>query len=159
MEPDVDAAARAEAIAGLLRGAGLTVAVAESLTSGAIASRLGAAPDASRWFAGGVVAYSSDLKFDLLGVTPGPVVTADCAREMAAGVARLTGADFTIAVTGVGGPGTEEGHPAGTVFFGISANGNHQVVEHRFEGGPTEVVEQTVIRSLDLLELAIREAA
>ncbi|MGC4938171.1 CinA family protein [Kribbella sp. DT2] len=54
----------------------LTVAVAESLTSGSLACQLGAATDASDWFAGGVVAYTTAVKVGVLGVDPGPVVTA-----------------------------------------------------------------------------------
>ena len=73
-----------ERIADLAASAGMTVAVAESLTSGAIASALGASPQAGDWFAGGVVAYSEHVKFDVLGVTPGPVITARCAEQMAA---------------------------------------------------------------------------
>src|SRR5689334_17015633 len=98
-----------ERIADLASAAGTTIAVAESLTSGAIASALGASPQAGDWFAGGVVAYSSHVKFDVLGVAPGPVITASCAREMAAGVGTLLTADLVAAVTGAGGPGSEEG--------------------------------------------------
>ena len=79
----------AEAIARLLRENKQTVAVAESLTSGKLASRLGAAPEASNWFAGGVVAYAAHVKFEVLGVEPGPVVSEQCARQMARGVVRL----------------------------------------------------------------------
>lgn len=65
--------------------------MAESLTSGSIAGRLGAAEAASDWFCGGVVAYASSVKYKVLGVDPGPVVTAPCARQMAQGVCDLTG--------------------------------------------------------------------
>jgi nicotinamide-nucleotide amidase len=66
------------------------VAVAESLTSGDIACRLCAAPNASSWFAGDLVAYASEVKFKVLDVDPGPVVSARCAAQMARGVARLS---------------------------------------------------------------------
>ncbi len=72
----------------LLERSGLTFAVAESVTGGLIASRLVAVPGASRSFRGGVVSYASQTKFDLLGVPPGPVVTAECAEAMASGVRR-----------------------------------------------------------------------
>src|SRR5688572_18669120 len=67
----------------------LRVAVAESLTSGRIASALGAGSDAAEWFAGGIVAYASDVKFELLDVEPGPVINAACARQLAKGAAKL----------------------------------------------------------------------
>jgi len=69
----------AERIGGTALAQGLSVAVAESLTSGAIASQLGAAADSSVWFAGGVVAYAAETKFRVLNVDPGPVVNARCA--------------------------------------------------------------------------------
>jgi len=95
-------AAKARLVAEHASRRGLTVAVAESLTSGRLASALGEAPDASEWFRGAVVAYASAVKFDVLGVTPGPVVTASCAREMATGARNLLAADVSVAGTGVG---------------------------------------------------------
>lgn len=83
---------------------GLHVAVAESLTSGAVASRLGAGPEAADWFRGGVVAYDERVKFDVLGVTPGPLVTERCAREMAEGVARMLGLMPRLGSPGSAGP-------------------------------------------------------
>jgi nicotinamide-nucleotide amidase len=77
----------------------LSVATAESLTSGLVASTLGSAKDASVWFRGGIIAYRDDVKFELLGVTPGPVVSADCAREMAQGVRSLLDSDVSISTT------------------------------------------------------------
>ena len=51
------------------------VAVAESLTGGQVCAELARTPDAGEWFVGGVVAYLSQVKYDLLGVPPGPVVS------------------------------------------------------------------------------------
>ncbi|MFZ5850450.1 MAG: CinA family protein [Actinomycetota bacterium] len=108
--------ALATQLADLAARRGLTVAVAESLTGGLLASRLAAAPGASTWFAGGIVAYARAVKHDLLGVPPGPVVSGPAARAMAGSVARLLGADVALGVTGVGGPGEQDGEPPGTVF-------------------------------------------
>ena len=66
----------------------LKIAAAESLTSGAIAAALGAAPSAGEWFSGSVVAYLSQTKYDVLGVSPGPVVTQKVALQMASGARR-----------------------------------------------------------------------
>lgn len=129
----------------------LKVACAESLTSGAIAAALGRGEDASSWFAGGVVAYSSAVKHRVLGVDPGPVVCASCAQQMSEGVNRLLVADLSVAVTGVGGPGEEEGQPAGTVYIATCVGGRPDVTRHRFEGDPAAVVEQTVRTALDQL--------
>ncbi|MCU1637005.1 MAG: CinA domain protein [Cryobacterium sp.] len=141
----------AAAISRTARSSGHTVAVAESLTSGAIASHLGASEASSEWFAGGVVAYAKKVKFDVLAVAPGPVVTDSCARQMASGVARLTSADLAVAVTGVGGPDPEEGKPAGTVFIAVSSRTGVRSEEFRFDGDPTEVVRATTLEALRML--------
>ena len=147
-----------ERIADLASSAGMTVAVAESLTSGAIASALGASPQAGDWFAGGVVAYSEHVKFDVLGVAPGPVITAECAEQMAAGVGRLLSADVVAAVTGAGGPGEQEGKPAGTVFLAHGRPGGMTVDEFHFDGDPEEVVHATVDAALAALARDLEEA-
>ncbi len=97
-----------------------TIAVAESLTGGLLAATIARGPDAAAWFRGAVVAYHPDVKHRLLDVPEGPVVSERCARAMAAGARVLLEADVGLAVTGVGGPGPEEGQPAGTVWFAIS---------------------------------------
>jgi nicotinamide-nucleotide amidase len=137
---------------------GVQIGVAESLTSGALASALGAAPEASTWFTGGVVAYEKKVKFEVLGVTPGPVISERCAREMAAGAAKLLGAHVVAAVTGVGGPGPEEGQPAGTVFLAHGPVDAVVVEQLSLYGEPTEIVEQTVTAALTALidDLGVR---
>lgn len=127
------------------------VATAESLTSGAIASALGAAPDASDWFRGGIVAYSTDVKQRLLNVDSGPVVSAHCATQMARGVAHLVDAEVTVATTGAGGPDPQDGQPPGTVFIAVSTPHIEVVSEHQFQGSPSEVVEQTITHALTML--------
>jgi nicotinamide-nucleotide amidase len=128
------------------------VATAESLTSGAIAMRLGAGPDASSWFTGGVVAYDEQVKFDVLGVPEGPVVTAECAAQMARGARQLLGADLVVAVTGVGGPDPSEGEPAGTVHLAVDDGSEVRHSELRLEPDePDEVLEGTVRAALEAL--------
>jgi nicotinamide-nucleotide amidase len=146
----------AEAIASLARRNGLSVGVAESLTCGKIAARLGAAGNASDWFRGGVVAYASGVKFDVLGVAPGPVVTPECARQMASGAAKVLEADATVAVTGVGGPDPEEGHPPGTVYVATWVRGAETCDRFRFSGTPDEVLEKTVPQALEALHAAMQ---
>lgn len=142
-------------IAARLGRLGLTVSAAESLTSGSIACELGAAPDASDWFAGAVIAYASHVKFDVLGVTPGPVITASCARQMAYGVARVTGADLGLAITGVGGPDPIEGQPPGTVFIAVSTSEGETSSEHHFRGDAAQVVRSATTEALASLLTAL----
>jgi nicotinamide-nucleotide amidase len=141
----------AEEIARCATERGLRVAVAESLTGGRVASALGEAPDASEWFCGGVVAYAPHVKFEVLGVTPGPVVTERCAREMAAGVARALRADVTVGLTGVGGPDPDEGEPAGTLFLATSVLGAVTCEHVVFPGDPGRVVEASTRAALEHL--------
>ena len=123
---------------------GVTIATAESLTSGSLSAALGKGDNAAQWFAGGVIAYLSRVKFDLLGVDAGPVISERCAQQMAEGVRRLLRADVAVAVTGAGGPDPEEDKPPGTVFVATSIKGLVVVERHSFEGDPSAVVEKTV---------------
>jgi nicotinamide-nucleotide amidase len=109
----------AERIAALARDQGRTIAVAESLTGGMVAQKLAAAGGASEWFRGSLVAYSSEVKHEVLGVPDGPVVSADAARAMASGVRGLLGADVAVAVTGAGGPSPQDGQEPGTVYVAV----------------------------------------
>ncbi len=140
-----------EAIAALATERGLKVAAAESLTGGAVTSALAQGPDASEWLCGGVVSYRPEVKFDLLGVTPGPLVTAECASQMAAGAARVLEADATVSTTGVGGPGEEEGEPPGTVYIAVSLRGDVHSRRFELEGDPADIVERATDRALEML--------
>jgi nicotinamide-nucleotide amidase len=157
---DVTGARLAEEIATAASASGSTIAVAESLTCGHAAGVLGAAPDASKWLRGAVVAYAPAVKFDLLGVRRGPVVSASCAREMALGVRRELGADIGVAATGVGGPGPDEGKPAGTVYLACAGPGERlQETCVELDGPPERVVEVTVILMLNLVFEALVEVS
>ncbi len=116
------------AVLALLGDVGLSLAVAESVTGGMIASRITNVPGASKVFRGGVVSYASEVKWDLLGVpraADDAVVTAEAASAMAAGAAKVIGADVGLAVTGVAGPVTcrtgRRPNQPGTVFVGLHA--------------------------------------
>lgn len=109
----------------LLQGEGATVATAESLTGGLVAEVLTDAPGASRSYVGGVVAYASGLKVSVLGVPQEVVdehgvVSAPCARAMAEGARRLTGATYAVSTTGVAGPDQQEGKPVGRVHVAVA---------------------------------------
>lgn len=147
-EQHTQIAALAGRIGQLAEADRLTVVVAESLTAGRISQALGAAPGSSGWFGGGVIAYQDVTKHRLLGVQPGPVVSAQCAEQMARAVMENVGADVSVAVTGVGGPGPEEGHPTGTVFISVSTRSAVRTFPHRFEGSPEAVVALITVNAL-----------
>jgi nicotinamide-nucleotide amidase len=151
---DSDIAARIAEAAGAKQ---LGICVAESLTAGALASSLGAAPNASDWFLGGVVAYATSVKQAVLGVEPGPVVSERCAAQMAEGVRVLLGADISVSTTGAGGPDPQDGQPVGTVFVAVDTRGVVTTTEHHFDGDPREVVAHTVSTALQYLLTALRD--
>lgn len=148
-----------ERLAAAAQRAGVLVAVAESLTGGQLAAALAAGPEASTWFAGGVVAYNPTVKFRVLDVAPGPVVTRPCAEQMARGVARLTGAGASVAVTGVGGPDPEEDEQPGTVWLAWCVDGRVGARCHHFDGEPGDVLRATVSAALRALADGCEELA
>jgi len=135
----------------VLRPGHVTVGVAESLTGGAITSALAAVPGSGGWLRGGIVAYSAEVKRDLLRVPPGPVVSATAAVAMARGAREVLGADVVIAVTGAGGPEPQDGREPGTVHLAVAAPDRASEIEQHFDGRPGEVVDLTVARALSML--------
>jgi nicotinamide-nucleotide amidase len=126
--------------------------VAESCTGGLIMSRIVAIPESGEWFKGGVVAYQPAVKFDVLGVSRGPVVTALAAEQMAGGVRRLLGAEIGVSTTGVAGPDTEEGQPVGTVFVGIATPGDVRCHELHLRGDPDRIRAEAADFALEQLD-------
>jgi PncC family amidohydrolase len=122
----------ARAVHEALLARGETVAVAESLTGGALGAAITAVPGVSATFRGGVVAYATELKASLLGVDPallaarGPV-DPDVAVAMAVGVRERLTATWGLATTGVAGPDPQDGHPPGTVYVAVAGPTDHHV--------------------------------
>jgi nicotinamide-nucleotide amidase len=144
------------AVAGQLIARGVTLGVAESLTGGLIASRLVNVPGASAWFRGGVVAYHEQVKFDVLGVPVGPVVSEAAAAAMARGVSRVTGSDVGLGITGVAGPDDQEGVDPGTIFVGLRLpDGTLSTRELHLPGDRERVRQYSAISALDLLRRAL----
>ena len=136
---------------------GMTLAIAESLTGGQVASNLVEVPGASRVLVGAVVAYATRIKAQVLGVDAahlertGPV-DRDVALQMADGVRRLLGADVGLATTGVAGPGPADGHPAGTVHVAVVAPWGQRHRELHLSGDRSQIRCATV---MEVCELAI----
>ena len=141
----------------LLQNQGKMLATAESCSGGLIGHKVTTVPGSSNYFAGGVIAYSNDLKEKLLGVDPALLeehgaVSSAVAKAMADGIRQKTGADIGVAVTGIAGPtgGTPE-KPVGTVFIGLSTPEGTVGVPCRFRGDRWKVQELTAAKSLDLV--------
>jgi nicotinamide-nucleotide amidase len=150
----VDDETMEHALAARLVARGLTLAVAESLTGGLVASRLVNVAGASGWFRGGVVSYAPEVKFSVLGVPAGPVVSADTAAAMATGVRDLLGADVGLGVTGVAGPDALEGEPPGTVHLAAVVGDAEPVTTRVTLPGDRERVRQ--FACISLLDMARR---
>jgi nicotinamide-nucleotide amidase len=145
------------AVGALLEDRGLTLAIAESMTGGLVASRMVDVPGSSRWFKGGVVSYQSDVKFDLLEVPEGPVVSEEAAKAMADGVRRLLGADVGLAITGVAGPAEQDGQPVGTVWLGIAIGDDVDAVHLRMPGDRKRIRQFGTIQLGDLARKRLLE--
>jgi nicotinamide-nucleotide amidase len=148
----IDDEAIEDAVARVLIAGGLTLGLAESLTGGLAASRLVNVPGASAWFRGSVVSYASEVKFEVLGVPEGPVVTEGAARAMADGARRVLGADVGLSMTGVAGPDGQDDQPPGTIFVGLARPGHAtEAFSFRVPGDRDRVRQYATIGALDLL--------
>jgi nicotinamide-nucleotide amidase len=134
-----------------LRERGLTLGLAESVTGGLVAGRLTGIAGASDVLRGSIVSYASEVKFDLLGVTPGPVVNEDTAGQMALGARRVLGSSVGLALTGVAGPAEQDGIPVGTVCIGLAVGDTVNTTTARLPGQREQVRQMSVITSLDFL--------
>jgi nicotinamide-nucleotide amidase len=140
-----------EVVLELLGDQGLTLGCAESVTGGLIASRLTDVPGASAVFRGSIVSYASEVKREVLGIPPGPVVSDEAAEAMAEGACRVLGCDVAVSVTGVAGPETQDGMPVGTVFMGLCVDGEAESTMIRLPGDRARVRQFATISVLDWL--------
>lgn len=165
--------ALAVAVVTLAARTGHTIAVAESLTGGALASALVDVPGASAVLRLGVVSYATEMKHRVLGVDAALLrdrgaVDPEVARQMASGVRGLAGIDDSpcsvgVATTGVAGPAPQDGHPVGEVWIGLAvadARGE-QVSAHgvQLQGDRDEIRAQSVAQALRILHAALVERA
>lgn len=145
----------------LLKEQGKTVATAESLTGGKIASTIVSVPGASSYFTGGFVTYTAALKEQLLDVSKElidqyTVVSKEVALAMAKGCREKLQTDYAIAVTGNAGPTTDHNDKSvGLVYIGIATKSGVEVHEFNFGQPREKVINRTVTKSLELLQAAI----
>ena len=139
-----------------------TVSVAESLTGGMLASRLVDVPGASAVLGESYVTYANEAKERLLGMSGETLrahgaVSEQCAREMAEGCRRASGADWALATTGVAGPdgGTPE-KPVGTVYIACAGRQGVVVKALKLRGDRTRVRSMTCLYAMDLLRVSMK---
>jgi nicotinamide-nucleotide amidase len=131
--------AHAKNVIASLDARGETVAVAESVTAGGLGSAITSTPGASKVFLGGVIAYSNDVKINILGVDSAliekySVVSEEVANAMADAVRAKFGTTWGIATTGIAGPGDYQGIPEGTVWVAIRGPVN-QTIQLQLDSG------------------------
>lgn len=146
-----------DVVGSLLSAQGATVGVGESCTGGAVGAAITNVAGSSAWFAGGVIAYSREVKMMMLGVDPALIdahgeVSEEVARDMAEGARRRFHSTWGIGVTGIAGPGggTEE-KPVGTVHVAVASRGYQKHRRLQLPGDRELVRQMTVVLALDML--------
>lgn len=133
---------------------GWTLIAAESCTGGSLAAALTKVPGASGYFLGSIVAYSNDLKINLLKVPPELIrihgaVSREVVLAMLDGILASTSSDFAVAVSGVAGPtGGSPEKPVGTVWTGIGRSDGFRQTSMRIESGSRIQIIEASIRHL-----------
>jgi competence/damage-inducible protein CinA-like protein len=145
----------------LLSERGWTLGAAESLTGGLLGARITSVPGSSEYFRGSLVAYTTDVKHNVLGVASSTLeksgaVSEAAAREMAAGTRRVLEADVGVATTGVAGP-AEHGAPVGSVFIAVDGPAGADARGLKLPGDRSTVRELTVSAALNLVRLYLLE--
>ncbi|MBC8296956.1 MAG: CinA family protein [Pelagibacterales bacterium] len=135
-----------------------TLSVAESCTGGSICSRIVSNEGASTYFKGGIVCYSTESKTNILGldaktINDYSVVSKEVCELMAISVKNLFNSDFSISTTGNAGPEKGESNvKIGKVFISVATENNVNTYELNFDGNRKEVINNTVVRALELLK-------
>ena len=154
--------AASEAAFRALRARGAHVSFAESLTGGLICATLVENAGASAVLNESYVTYAAESKVRILGVrretvARDGVVSESCAREMAEGARRVSGADWGVSATGLAGPEGEEGKPVGTVYVGVAGPKGARARRHLFSGDRAQVRAQAAQAALELLVEAMAD--
>jgi nicotinamide-nucleotide amidase len=153
-----------DAVARLLSEKHQTLATAESVTAGQVASRLARVPGISDWLRGGIVAYQNEAKTNLLGVPADFIrehgaVSAQVAEAMAVGARTRLGTDLAVSTTGLAGPGgATPDKPIGLVYVGLAHAGGVRSISFNWSGTRTEVQGRAARLALNLVRLHLLKA-
>jgi len=160
-EPEIpETRAMASTLVATLQVRGETLATAESITGGLLAAFVTSVPGASAVYSGGVVAYATRVKQELLEV-PDDIVEADgvvsarCAEAMASGARNLIGTTYALSTTGVAGPESQEGKPVGTVYVGLAGPDWSRSVALDLAGDRAEIREAACAAAISELLSAV----
>lgn len=150
-----------ECIGRVLKKHGKTVSAAESCTGGTISALFTGMPGSSEFYLGSVTSYANSVKTEVLGVPAEIIachgaVSSECVAAMAEGVRKLTGSDYSVATSGIAGPGggTEE-KPVGLVWIGVSSQKGTETLKLTFRGDRKRNIERFASSALDTLRKKI----
>ena len=150
-----------ECIGRMLTACSKTVSAAESCTGGMISALFTGVPGSSEYYLGSVTSYANSVKTGVLGVDPEVIekhgaVSSECVAQMAEGVRKLTGSDFSVATSGIAGPGGgSEEKPVGLVWIGVSSKEGTETAKMVFRGDRKRNIERFASSALDLLRKKI----
>lgn len=144
-------------ICNLLKNSGKTLSVAESCTGGQISHLITTVPGSSNYYLGSVTSYAAEVKIKVLGVKEESIrdyglVSSQVAAEMSEGVRKTTGSTYSVATTGLAGPGGDDwGNPEGTVWIGVSTPEKTVTFCRHFKGSRTENIRHFANAALKIL--------
>ncbi|MGA9353930.1 MAG: competence/damage-inducible protein A [Terriglobales bacterium] len=145
----------------LLQMRGMTLATAESCTGGLLAERITSISGSSRYFLGGAVVYSNELKTQFAGVPKALLdeygaVSREVAQALAEGIRKRCLSSFGVGITGVAGPsgGTEQ-KPVGLVFIALTGEEGTQIVERNFPGDRARIRQFSTMQALEMIRRAL----
>lgn len=150
-----------ECIGRMLSEQGKTLSTAESCTGGTISQLVTSIPGSSSYFLGGVTSYANRAKIDILGVPSEIIekygaVSRECVAAMAEGVRKLTGSDFSVATSGIAGPGGgSEEKPVGLVWVAVSSHKGTETYKVQYNGDRKRNIERSAAFTLNKLRLKI----
>ena len=140
---------------------GKTLSVAESCTGGNISGLMTSIPGSSGYYLGSVTSYANSVKTNVLGVPEAVIadhgaVSSECVAAMAEGVRRLTGSDFSVATSGIAGPGGgSDEKPVGLVWVGVSSEKGIETYSFRFRHDRKRNIERFTASALNILRLKL----
>ena len=145
----------------LLSGCGKTLAAAESCTGGTISELITSVPGSSGYYLGSVTSYANEIKTKVLGVPEEIIaeygaVSRECVAAMAEGVRKLTGSDFSVATSGIAGPGGGSADkPVGLVWIGVSSDKGTETFQTIFKGDRKRNMERFAATALNYLRVKL----
>jgi nicotinamide-nucleotide amidase len=145
----------------MLSESGKTISAAESCTGGTISAMLTSVPGSSSYYLGSVTSYANSVKTGVLGVPESVIadhgaVSSECVAAMAEGVRRLTGSDFSVATSGIAGPGGgSEEKPVGLVWIGVSSKMGTETFRMIFKSDRKRNIERFASSALNILRMKL----